>query len=80
MIRVDSAACRDVDPGVFDPAPDDRAAIEDARRICGRCPVRLDCLAVALATSNAGGIWGGLTEAERVAHRRRDSRGGMSIG
>ena len=79
MIRADSAACRDADPHVFDPAPDDFGGIEAARRMCARCPIRIDCLAVALATPRARGIWGGLTEPERVAHRRRDLGVGTSV-
>jgi WhiB family transcriptional regulator, redox-sensing transcriptional regulator len=80
MIRADSAACRNADPRVFNPAPDDAGGIEAARRMCARCPIRLDCLAVALAIPRARGIWGGLTEPERLAHRRRDRRYGVSVG
>jgi len=71
MIRAGSAACRNTDPRVFDPAVDDFRGIESARRVCAGCPIRLDCLAVALAIPRARGIWGGLTEPERVAQRRQ---------
>jgi WhiB family redox-sensing transcriptional regulator len=36
-----------------------------AIRICGRCPVRVECLAFALDQHEAGGVWGGTTPADR---------------
>ena len=71
MIGVDTAACRDCDPELFDPGRNDHRAIELARKACARCETRLDCLALALANPNAQGIWGGLTQTERSAHRQR---------
>lgn len=41
-----------------------------ARRVCGGCPVREDCLAFALADPDLMGVWGGTTERERDAMRR----------
>lgn len=38
-----------------------------AKRVCASCPVRTDCLAVALTYGEDFGIWGGLTAAERRA-------------
>jgi WhiB family redox-sensing transcriptional regulator len=47
--------------------PDARAAREDvAKEVCGTCPVRDVCLAYALRTTPARGVWAGLT-AEEVA-------------
>ncbi|KUN86454.1 WhiB family transcriptional regulator [Streptomyces griseoruber] len=37
----------------------------------GRCPVREQCLDRAMDTDQALGVWGGTTEAERRALRRR---------
>lgn len=37
----------------------------EARRICGGCPVRLQCLQGAVERGEEYGIWGGLSEAER---------------
>jgi len=74
MIRLDTGACRDADPHFFHPAPDDSEGIEAAQEICARCPIRLDCLALALGFPDARGIWGGLTEDQRAAHRRGDAR------
>ncbi len=78
MIRLDTGACHDSLPEFFHPAPDDLRGIEAARNVCARCPVRLDCLALALATPNARGIWGGLTQLERAAHRSLRPGNGVS--
>jgi WhiB family transcriptional regulator, redox-sensing transcriptional regulator len=47
----------------------------EAKAICARCPVRDACLAYALDTREAYGIWGGLNEDERrtILRRRRAS-------
>jgi WhiB family transcriptional regulator, redox-sensing transcriptional regulator len=34
-------------------------------RICGRCPVRQECLEHALDSPGLVGVWGGTTEVER---------------
>ncbi len=46
-------------------------AVERARAVCARCTVPSACLEWALQTRQAAGIWGGLTEDERRALRRR---------
>jgi WhiB family redox-sensing transcriptional regulator len=74
MKRLDAAACLHADPGLFHPAPRDHRSIAAARHICARCPVRLDCLALALTIPTAQGIWGGLTEAQRAQHHRQRRR------
>lgn len=63
------ALCRRADPSLFFPAQggSDRAG----RDVCARCPVREECLSVALANDERFGIWGGLNGAERRAERRR---------
>jgi WhiB family redox-sensing transcriptional regulator len=67
------AACRGVDPEVFHPDTDEDA--EDAKAICGLCPVREPCLEYALVVREKLGVWGGLTERERrrLLRRRRRS-------
>ena len=71
MIDLEGAACREVqEPGIFFPARDDYEAEEAAKQICGRCPVRLDCLALALQTKHLDGVWGGLTASERARYAR----------
>ena len=36
-----------------------------AKHICSRCPVRVQCLTHAISTGEYWGIWGGLDERER---------------
>jgi WhiB family transcriptional regulator, redox-sensing transcriptional regulator len=64
-----AAACRSADPELFFPVSAFGQALEQAaqaKAICARCPVRRQCLAFALRTRQAHGIWGGLTEEERA--------------
>jgi WhiB family redox-sensing transcriptional regulator len=79
----DSAVCRHVDPDLFFPVGTTGPAlhqIDEAKRICGTCPVRAACLDWALAHGTSSGVWGGTTEEERHALRRSladpDSRHG----
>jgi WhiB family redox-sensing transcriptional regulator len=67
------AACRGTLTSVFFPE-DGSLGAADAKAVCwGRegepeCPVRVDCLEFALATSGSAGrygVWGGYTETER---------------
>ena len=49
----------------------------EARRICGGCEVRSECLAFAFRTREQYGIWGGYDYEERKAlirKRRRDAK------
>jgi WhiB family redox-sensing transcriptional regulator len=69
-----SAACRDVDPDLFFPLGTVGASlpqVEQAKRVCGTCPVSSPCLRWALDHGDAG-VWGGTTDEER--RRRRQSR------
>ena len=69
-----AAACRSADPDLFFPISDSGPALEqaaEAKAICSTCRVRRECLAFALRTGQAHGIWGGATEDERAAARRR---------
>lgn len=67
------AACRGVDPDIFFPVSDEEA--DDAKAICGQCPVQDLCLEWALSTREKEGVWGGATERERrrIIRRRRRS-------
>lgn len=47
------------------------AAQRQARSMCFSCEVRLECLADALNSRAAFGVWGGLTERERRAMLRK---------
>lgn len=63
------AACRDRDPDVFFPLSEEGE--REAIRVCSGCPVRVECLEFALEANVRFGIWGGLTEKQRVVLRRR---------
>lgn len=61
------AACQDADPALF--FPEHGQSARKAKAICVGCPVRLPCLAAA----ERWGVWGGLTERERMGRRRAGS-------
>ena len=64
------AICRDEDPEVFFPVGNTGPAlaqIEEAKKICARCPVKEPCLAWALESGQDAGVWGGLSEDERLS-------------
>ena len=66
------AACLGTDLRLWFPLPSAYGvAYERARAICDGCPVRTDCLAVALAGPPEGdvGIWAGTSPDERAALR-----------
>jgi hypothetical protein len=72
----------DVDPDLFFPnttwiGPDEwrmgralATQIATAKALCSACPVRIECGAWAIQQREQG-IWGGLTDPERAAIRRR---------
>ncbi|WP_141564273.1 WhiB family transcriptional regulator [Mycolicibacterium palauense] len=41
----------------------------EAKQICEICPVKQDCAEFALSNDEQYGVWGGMTEAERLAQR-----------
>ncbi len=47
-----------------EPETNQAARIEVARQVCASCPVRLPCLAYALRTRPAAGVWAGFTAEE----------------
>lgn len=73
----DRAACLDVDPELFFPVGNTGPAvdqIEHAKAVCSHCPVTEYCLQYALDTNQDSGVWGGLSEDERRALKRRAAR------
>ena len=71
------AACRDVDPELFFPIGNTGPAllqIDEAKQVCGRCPAQAPCLQWALESGQDSGVWGGLSEDERRALKRRAAR------
>ena len=71
-----SALCAQTDPALWFPATG--AGYGEARRICGRCPVRDECLADALQREGVafreyrGGMWGGLSPGQRADRAREE--------
>jgi len=63
------SACRDEDPELFFPQQ-----IEEAKKVCNRCLVINECLKWALESGQEAGVWGGLSEDERRALKRRAAR------
>ena len=47
--------------------------IEEAKAVCRRCEVREQCLQWALEAGQDHGVWGGLSEDERRALKRRNA-------
>lgn len=78
----DNARCRDMDGEKADRLffSDElvgdmaRVAIQEAKAMCGQCPVAADCLYFAMTTQEKHGIWGGMTTEERRIFQRSDSR------
>ena len=68
------AACREVDPELFFPIGNTGPAllqIEEAKRVCLRCPVIESCLLWAVESGQDAGVWGGMSEDERRAYKRQ---------
>lgn len=77
------AACRDEDPELFFPVGSTGPSllqIEEAKEVCHRCPVRESCLSWALESGQDAGVWGGLSEDERRAAKRRAARNRTAAG
>jgi WhiB family redox-sensing transcriptional regulator len=81
MTDWDQAACNGQDTSIFFDHEDTRgekraASLAVARSICATCTIRSACLDYALESTQAFGVWGGLTAAERseiiVAKQRRE--------
>ena len=73
------AKCRIEDPELFFPVGTSGPAmlqIAKAKAVCQRCPVRTECLNWALASGQDAGVWGGTSEDERRALKRRNAKMG----
>lgn len=72
-----AGACSDEDPELFFPVgvtPPALRQTEQAKAVCHRCDVVATCLRWALDTNQESGVWGGLSEDERRALKRREQR------
>jgi WhiB family redox-sensing transcriptional regulator len=73
----DRAACVGVDPELFFPIGNSGPAllqIEETKAVCRRCEVVEICLSWAMESGQDNGVWGGLSEDERRALKRRNAR------
>ncbi|WP_345564246.1 WhiB family transcriptional regulator [Nonomuraea rosea] len=62
------ASCLDLDPELFFPISlegPSHSQVEQAKQVCANCPVREPCLAYALDTRQAYGVWGGTDPEQR---------------
>ena len=64
----DEALCAQTGGDFFFPEPG--SSVRDAKRICGLCPIRATCLEYALSHDMRFGVWGGMSEKERLELRR----------
>ncbi|MEU6809865.1 WhiB family transcriptional regulator [Streptomyces sp. NPDC046831] len=62
------ALCAQTGADFFFPEPG--SSVREAKRICGMCDLRSACLDYALRNDERFGVWGGLSEKERLALRR----------
>ena len=62
-----------IDPALFTSEEDDHQAVAAARAVCSGCPVRLPCRRYAYQ-ANPYGVYGGETQAERVANLQAPAR------
>ncbi len=63
------ALCAQTDPEAF--FPEKGGSTRDAKKVCGSCMVKSECLEYALGNDERFGIWGGLSERERRRLRKR---------
>lgn len=71
------AACLNVDPELFFPIGNTGAAIAqaaEAKAVCAKCEVQQVCLTWAIENNQDCGVWGGTSEEERSALKRRAAR------
>jgi WhiB family transcriptional regulator, redox-sensing transcriptional regulator len=57
------AACRGMDPAIFQPERGEIKKIRLALKVCADCPVQAECLTYGL--NERYGIWGGLSGKQR---------------
>lgn len=69
---MNDALCARLDAGTADRIfyPERGQTGKAARKLCGRCSVRVECLDYAISTKEGFGIWGGLSERERRVVKR----------
>ena len=71
------SACLDEIPELFVPIGNTGPALDqinEAKAVCGRCQVVDACLNWAIEHDQEAGVWGGHSEEERRALKRRNAR------
>ncbi len=64
----EQALCAQTGADFFFPEPG--SSVCEAKRICGLCEMRSACLEFALTNDERFGVWGGLSETERLSLRQ----------
>lgn len=59
------AACRDYPDLAWDTTASAGIRVDEAKAVCGTCPVEDGCLAYALTDPSLSGVWGGTSTSER---------------
>jgi len=72
--------CWDADPELFFPINEHDPDIPATKAMCRACPAVVECGARAEQENYDHGTWGGLTEWERRAARRKRNRTLSSVG
>lgn len=70
---VKQAACRGVNPDLFFPEKGESA--REAKKVCAGCPVRQQCLDMAISNGERHGIFGGMNRIERAVYKRKQEQG-----
>lgn len=65
---LDQGLCAQVDPEAHFP-DEGGGSVQSAKSVCRRCPVKAECLALAIERDEFG-VWGGTTRGERRKMRR----------
>ncbi|MPZ67854.1 MAG: WhiB family transcriptional regulator [Pseudonocardiaceae bacterium] len=71
VLDAPTAVCAEVDPELW--FPEKGGSTRDPKRLCRSCPLMAACLEWALdhPSESRHGVWGGMSEGERYALRRR---------
>lgn len=70
---LEGALCAQVDTDLF--FPEKGGSVREPKTVCAGCPVRAECLQVALELDVTEGVWGGTSAPER--RRMQQERDGV---
>jgi WhiB family redox-sensing transcriptional regulator len=70
--EVGEVGCMQSDPDAFFPETGGNSyELQNAKKICQRCPARVECLTYAIEAQEPFGLWGGMTARERIEISRK---------